>query len=62
MRFNGVAPTPENVLRGGYRLVKTLAFVFREATLPTAAKRFMDFARSVDGATLLKANGDLPVE
>jgi phosphate transport system substrate-binding protein len=62
LKFNGVAPTPENVLGGRYPLVKMLAFVFRQETLPATAKAFMDFVRSVDGATLLKANGYLPAE
>lgn len=62
MKVNGVAPTLEDVASGRYPLVKTLAFVFREDTLARPAKAFVDFARSPEGARILRANGYLPAQ
>ena len=62
LRINGVAPTAQSVLNGTYPLVKTLAFVYREATLAPAAKAFLDFARSSAAQQLLRAQNYQPVE
>lgn len=62
LRINGVAPTPDAVAGGRYRLVKTLAFVFRPGRLAAEADAFMDFARSPEGEALLRAGGYLPPE
>lgn len=62
LKINGVLPTPENVLRGRYPLVKLLTFAFLKDTLPAGAKAFLDFVRSKDGEKILRANGYLPHE
>ena len=62
LKFNGVLPTPENVLSGRYPLVKTMAFVFLKDKLPAGAEAFMTFVRSREGKKILRANGYLPAE
>ena len=57
LKVNGVFPTAENVLRGRYSLVKTLAFVFFQDKLPAEANAFKDFVRSKAGEKILKASG-----
>jgi phosphate transport system substrate-binding protein len=62
LRINGVAPTAQSVLDGTYPLVKTLAFVYREATLVPAAKAFLEYARSRAAQQLLRAHNYQPAE
>lgn len=62
LRFDGVAPTAENVRAGRYRLVKTLAVVFGEDRLPAGARRFLEFLRSREARRLLTEHGYVPVE
>jgi phosphate transport system substrate-binding protein len=57
LAFNGVRPTPEEVQRGRYPLVRTLAFVFRKEQLPAGAAAFLAFVRSKEGEKILRANG-----
>jgi phosphate transport system substrate-binding protein len=57
LAFNGVRPTPEEIQRGRYALVRTLAFVFRKEQLPAAAAAFMAFVRSQEGEKILRADG-----
>lgn len=59
LRVNGVAPTLINVQKGKYPLLKPLIFVYRQEKLPPAAREFLAFVRSKEGARLLKANGYL---
>jgi phosphate transport system substrate-binding protein len=56
LAFNGVRPTPEEVQRGRYPLVRTLAFVFRKGQLPAEAAAFLAFVRSKEGEKILRAN------
>ena len=57
LAFNGVHPTPEDVQRGRYPLVRRLAFVFRKERLPAEAGAFMAFVRSKEGEKILRASG-----
>lgn len=59
LKINGTSPTPENVIKGRYVLVKGLNFVFKKDKLPPEAKAFMDFVRSKQGQKILKENGYL---
>jgi len=61
LSIDGIAPTPENIASGRYPFIKTLGFVWREDTLPVAARAFVNFVQSDDGAGLLRAHGYLPV-
>jgi phosphate transport system substrate-binding protein len=56
LRVNGVPPTDQTVQSGKYSLVKTLAFAFREGTLPAGAKAFLDFVQSKPGQQILHSN------
>jgi phosphate transport system substrate-binding protein len=60
LKLEGIAPTPENVRSGRYRLVKTLAFAFRRDRLPAEAQAFLDFVRGPEGAKILQASAYLP--
>ena len=60
LRVNGVAPTLENAQAGKYPLVKPLLFVYHQEKLPPAAREFIVFVRSQEGARILRANGYLP--
>lgn len=61
LALDGIAPTLENVASGRYRFVKTLGFVWRDATLPDSARAFVKFVHSEEAAGLLRAHGYLPV-
>lgn len=60
LRVNGVAPTVKNLENGSYPLMKPLLLVFSRERIPAAAREFIAFVRSRDGARLLRANGYLP--
>lgn len=60
LRVNGVAPTIRSVQSGKYPLVKQLMFVYHKEKLPPAAREFLAFVRSKEGAKVLRANGYLP--
>lgn len=60
IKFNGIAPTDDNVKAGRYRLVKNYHLITKGA--PTGlAKRFIDFILSDKGAAIIKASHALPV-
>ena len=61
LRLNGIIPGPESILSGQYPLRRELFFLYRDETLPDAAKAFLVFVRSEEGANILKSNGYLPV-
>lgn len=61
LKLNGVAPSPETLFSGQYPLSRVLFFIFRDGTLPEAAKAFLDFVRSDQGSNILRSNGYLPV-
>jgi phosphate transport system substrate-binding protein len=60
LKVNGVAPTLKNAENGTYPLVKPLMFVFHREKLPPAAREFLAFTRSKDGAKIMRASGYLP--
>lgn len=60
LRINGVAPTARNAREGRYPLIKPLMFVYHKEKLPPAARKFLDFVRSREGARIMSANGYLP--
>ena len=60
LKFNGIAPSAENLLSGKYPLYKDLAFVYREP-LPEPLREFTAFVRSAEGAELIRKNGYIPV-
>lgn len=62
LKIDGVAPTPEAVREGRYRLVRTLAFVYRAGAVPPDALAFMEFARSRAAAPIILELGHLPAE
>lgn len=62
LKFNGVAPTIENVAKGKYPLVKNLYFVFPQEQVSPNAKEFISFVQSKEGAKILKAHNYLAVE
>jgi len=62
LRFNGVAPTPENVAAGRYTLTVTNAFIFRDTgRLPAGARAFIDFVRSREADKIIRATGLIPI-
>jgi phosphate transport system substrate-binding protein len=61
LRFNGIAPTPENVVSGKYPLVIETSFVFKDTgRLPDGARAFIEFVRSRDGEKVIRASGFVP--
>jgi len=58
--INGISPSPDNVERKTYPLVRESFFVTRSPPPPTAA-RFLEFARGPAGDQVIRANGALPV-
>jgi phosphate transport system substrate-binding protein len=62
LAFNGIFPSPENILRGKYPLVKTLSFVFVKSRLSPAAKDFIAFTRSREGRRILRNHGYVPAD
>jgi phosphate transport system substrate-binding protein len=60
LRVNGVAPTLANAENGSYPLLKPLAFVYHRGKLSPAAREFLAFVRSREGARIMRANGCLP--
>ena len=59
LALDGVVPTEANVTAGSYRLVREVFLVVKENTSP-AAKAFLAFVRSAEGASVIKANGAIP--
>ncbi|TMG40296.1 MAG: hypothetical protein E6H94_04125 [Chloroflexi bacterium] len=55
--IDGVAPTPENLVSGSYRIGRPLMLIYRpdEATLKPAIRSFLDFARSPEGQRIAAA-------
>lgn len=62
LKFNGIAPTIENVAKGKYPLVKNLYFVFHPGKISPDAEEFIKFVRSPEGAKILAANSYLAME
>lgn len=60
LSINGIAPSPENVERAVYPLVRKSFFVTR-ATPPPAVAQFLQFVRDPVGQRVIRANGAIPV-
>ena len=56
LALNGVAPSEPNVAAGKYRLTRD-AFLVLGASPKPEVKAFIDFVKSAEGATIIKANG-----
>lgn len=61
VNFNGVKPTLQTLVQGRYPLVRDYYLVVR-APVSEAAQKFVNFARSAKGTTLIKALNCQPVE
>lgn len=59
LALNGVAPTPENVRSGAYRLTRDSFLVVKGTPAPAVAG-FLDFIRSPAGKQVISANGAVP--
>ena len=57
--LGGVAPSEANVLGGKYALVREVFLVVKKDASPPV-QQFVLFARSAEGAVIIKANGALP--
>ncbi len=62
LKFNGTAPTIENVAKGKYPLVKNLYFVVDPGKISPDTQEFIKFVRSREGAKILAANSYLAME
>lgn len=60
LSINGIAPTPENVERAAYPLVRK-AFLITRATPPPPVAQFLQFVRDPAGEKVIRANGAIPV-
>lgn len=60
LSINGIAPSPENVERGAYSLVRK-SFLVTRATPPPAVAHFLQFVRDPAGEKVIRANGAIPV-
>ena len=62
LKFNGIAPTIENVAKGKYPLIKNLYFVLPQKQISANAQEFISFVQSKEGAEILKAHNYLAVD
>jgi phosphate transport system substrate-binding protein len=60
LSINGIAPSPENVERGAYPLVRK-SFLVTRATPPPPVAKFLQFVRDPAGEKVIRANGAIPV-
>lgn len=60
LSINGIAPSPENVERGAYPLVRKSFFVTK-ATPPPPVAKFLQFVRGPEGERVIRANGAIPL-
>jgi phosphate transport system substrate-binding protein len=59
LSINGIAPSPENVERGAYPLVRK-SFLITRATPPPPVAQFLQFVRDPAGEKVIRANGAIP--
>lgn len=59
--LDGVSPTPKNLIDGSYPYYKEFFFITGKAS-SDAARRFIGFARSREGAAILSRTGFVPVQ
>lgn len=60
LSINGIAPSPENVERGAYSLIRK-SFLVTRATPPPAVAQFLRFVRDPAGEKVIRANGAIPI-
>ncbi len=58
--FNGISPTPHNVLNGEYKLVKDLSFVY-ENQINSRGMEFLNFVFSPEGQKIIMDCGAVPL-
>lgn len=61
LSLNSVMPSVDTLQNGQYPLTRTLYFLYRHKDVPADIKAFFDFVASEEGATILKANGYMPL-
>ncbi len=61
LALNGAEPSEANIASGRYKLTRDAFLVTRSAP-PPPVKAFIDFAKSAEGAAVIRANGALPVK
>ena len=57
LALDGIAASPEAVTSGRYPITLEVGFIHRRGSLPDVAKAFVDFARSSEGAAILRREG-----
>ncbi|MHC1728866.1 MAG: PstS family phosphate ABC transporter substrate-binding protein [Syntrophobacteraceae bacterium] len=62
LKIDGLLPGAENVSNGQYPFVRDLSFIYRKGNLPEAAKVFLDFVRSEEGAKILRSYGYFEID
>ena len=60
LAINGVVPDEPNTMSGRYSLTREAFLVSKGQPSPAVAK-FLEFARSAEGAAVIKANGAIPI-
>lgn len=61
LRYNDITPSEENVQNGKYPLIRELSFVSSDA-LPTRLLDFIKFAKSNEGALIMRKYGTIPTK
>jgi phosphate transport system substrate-binding protein len=61
LSLNGVVPSADNVTRNAYTLTRD-SFLVTKTPPPAAVAKFVEFVRSPAGATVIAANGAVPVK
>lgn len=59
--LDGVEPSPDNVRSGAYGLTRD-SFLVTKAVPAPAVARFLEFARSPEGAAVISASGAVPLD
>jgi len=59
LKFDGIAPTIENVANGTYTLIRR-GYIILKSSATATAQKFSNFAQSAKGRDILRANGYLP--
>ena len=61
LALNGVAPSPDNVRSGAYRLTRD-SFLVVKGSPSAAVAGFLDFIRSPEGKQVIASNGAVPLD
>ena len=57
LKIQGVEATAENVASGEYKIARPFNIAYREESISELGKEFIDFVMSVEGQTIVAANG-----